>query len=59
MIKITHNKKVYYVEKLKIIYVLKKISNKEIKEKDIRKYMRKYHLYDDYFLENVNKIKLN
>lgn len=56
MIKIIHNKKVYYIEKQKILYTLKKIINADVKEEEIRELMKKYHLYDEYFLENISKI---
>lgn len=56
MIKITHNKRVYHIQKEKLLYILKRISNEKINEKDIKRYLKKYHLYDEYFLENINNI---
>ncbi len=60
MLDINHNNKLYHIKKKNIIFVLEKLSGKRIKEsteeKEIRKLMRKYHLYDEYFLENVNKM---
>ena len=53
MIKIIHKKKEYLIKKEKIIFILSKIANKKIKEKEIEILMEKYHLLDDYFLKNL------
>ena len=57
MIKITHNKILYHIEKKKIIYILERLSNKKVEEKDIKKYMRKFKLYDEDFLGQMEKLK--
>ena len=56
MFKITHNNKCYSVDKDKLVYILERLTNKKVEEKEIRKLLKKYHLYDEYFLEHVNKI---
>lgn len=56
MIKISWNKKIYHIQKEKLISILEKISEKEINEKEIKKYLTKYKLYNEYFLKNINKL---
>lgn len=57
MIEIKFNKTKYSIEKSKIIRVLSKLNNSEmISEQDIEELMVKFGLYDEYFLENVNRL---
>ena len=53
MIRIIHKKKEYLIKKEKIIFILTKLSNKKIKENEIETLLKKYHLLDKYFLENL------
>jgi len=55
MLKVTHNKKVYHINKEKLSYIIERLSGEKVKEKELKKYMRKFKLYDEYFLENINK----
>ncbi|MBR3604444.1 MAG: hypothetical protein IKL52_00260 [Candidatus Gastranaerophilales bacterium] len=53
MIKLIHKNKEYSIKKEKIIFILSKITNRKINENEIEKLMKKYHLFDKYFLENI------
>ncbi|MBR3604642.1 MAG: hypothetical protein IKL52_01275 [Candidatus Gastranaerophilales bacterium] len=49
----------YDIEIEKILFVLSKLENKEIKFESfeqIKKLMKKYKLFDEYFLKNINKL---
>ena len=56
MIKITYNKKVYHINKEKLSYIIERLNGAKVEDKDLRKYMRKFRLYDEYFLEHVNYV---
>ena len=50
---------VFNIESDKLIYVLSKLENKEIEfesQEQIEALMKKHGLFDEYFLENVNKL---
>ena len=51
---IYYNKKIYHIEKKKLISVLEHLSNEKINEKNVKKYLKHYHLYYDTFLKNIN-----
>lgn len=53
MIRIIHKKKEYLINKEKIIFILAKLSNKKIKENEIEILLKKYHLLNEHFLENL------
>jgi len=58
-IKITHQKREYALSFEKIIRVLNILENKKlynIKEEEIMQLMKKYNLFDNIFLENINNI---
>ena len=49
----------YDIEIEKILFVLSKLENKEINFESleqIKKLMKKYKLFDEYFLKNINKL---
>lgn len=51
--------KSYDIEIDKLIFVLSKLENKKItfeNLKQIEKLMKKYKLYDEHFLKNINKL---
>ena len=56
MIKIRHKRNIYNINKSKLIFILTKLSNKEIKETQIKKLMKKYNLYNKDFLGKINEI---
>ena len=56
MIKIIFKNKEYLIEKYKIMFVLSRLCNGKISEKEIYKLMEKYRLFDELFLENANKL---
>ena len=53
---IIHDKKKYRIENEKLIYILEKLEQRKIKEEEIKLLMHKYNLYDEGFLENINKL---
>ena len=58
-IEIFYNKKAYKVNKIKISKILSILEGKELKNLDdikIKNLIKKHLLYDEVFLENVNKI---
>lgn len=55
-IKISHKNIVYTIRKNKLLYVLKKLNSKNIDEADILNLMKKYNLFDEYFLKTINKL---
>ena len=62
-IKIKHkskdNTESYDIEIDKLIFVLSKLENKKITFKNLKqieKLMKKYKLYDEHFLKNINKL---
>lgn len=59
IIEIRHNDQYYCVDKLKIIYVLSKLTNKnnsKSSDAKIIELMKKFHLIDKDFLTNINKL---
>ena len=56
MIKISFNNKIYMIDKDKLKFVLTKLNNGKVNDSEILELMNKYHLYDEYFLENINKL---
>ena len=56
MINIYYNKKLYQIKKEKLLMLLNKLLDKEIDEKKIRKYLKRYNLYNENFLKNINKL---
>ena len=58
-IEIEFKNKKYYLEKDKLIFVLSKLENHaldKISEDEIKQLFEKYGLYDEVFLDNLNKI---
>jgi len=56
---VTFKDKIYKLDNKKVIYVLSRLTNKNldnINEDEIVKLMKKYELYDEIFLENINKL---
>ena len=56
MIRIVYKNKEYLIKRDRIMFVLSKLHNKNINENKIIELMEKYRLFDESFLENVNKI---
>ena len=56
MITIIHDEKKYEIENEKLIYILEKLEKRKVKEEEIKLLMHKYHLYDEEFLKNINKL---
>lgn len=56
IIEIRYKKKVYYIEKEKLSYVIERLNGSKIEDVNLKKYMRKFCLYDEYFLEHVNEL---
>lgn len=56
MIKISYKNKLYKIQKDKLLYVLSRLKSENVKESEIEELMEKYKLYDEYFLENINKL---
>lgn len=56
MINIYHKKKLYQIKKEKLIFVIGKLINKKIDERKIKKYLKRLNLYDENFLNNINKL---
>jgi len=56
MLYILFKNKIYKIKKEKLLQTLSKLNNKSIKEDEITTLMQKYKLYDEDFLENINKI---
>ena len=57
MIKIEFNNKEYNIEKYKLVFVISKCAGRDdIKDDEIFDLMKRYCLYDDYFLSHVNEI---
>ena len=58
-IEIEFKNKKYYLEKDKLIFVLSKLENHtldKISEDEIMQLFEKYGLYDEVFLDNLNRI---
>ena len=58
-ITITFNNKNYNIEITKLMYAISRLEGKNVKyisELQAKAYMLKYHLYDDIFLDGINKI---
>lgn len=56
MIQIECNGKTYKINKAKLINVLNRLNNEYIDESNIEEFLEKFKLYDEYFLENINKL---
>ena len=60
VIKIKHEAKEFNIKIEKLIYVLSKLENnnnlKYENQEQIENLMEKYELFDEYFLNNINKI---
>lgn len=56
MIKITLNDKEYLINKKKLKFVLEKLKGSTVSDNEIFAVMKKFYLYDEYFLKNLNKI---
>ena len=56
MIEITYNNKLYHIQKEKLTFVLEKLKGSKVNENEIKELMKKFELYDEHFLEHVNKI---
>ena len=56
MIKIVFKDKEYLISKDKVIFILEKLFCSKVCEEEIIDLMKKYQLFDEIFLENVNKI---
>ena len=46
----------YHINKEKLTFVLEKLSNGKVDEREIEELMRKFQLYDESFLRKVNRI---
>ena len=57
MINITLNNKDYSIDKEKLLFVLSRIKEDEVKDEEIMELMEKYCLMDESFLKNVNKLQ--
>lgn len=55
-IKISHKNITYTINKEKLIYVLNELRQENIDESKILDLMKKYNLFDEYFLKTINKI---
>jgi hypothetical protein len=55
-IKISHKNITYTINKEKLIYVLNELHQENIDESKILDLMKKYNLFDEYFLKTINKI---
>ena len=53
MVEIVFNGKKYHLDKEKLIFILSKLNNSSIKEDEIEKLMKKYQLFDEYFLKQI------
>ena len=56
MFNITFNEKEYLIDEDKLIYVLERITQRKVLREEICILMEKYCLYDEFFLENVNRL---
>ncbi len=54
MIEIYHNKKLYQIQKEKLIFIIEKLTDKKVDERKIKKHLKRLNLYNDDFLKNVN-----
>ena len=55
-IKISHKNVIYTIRKDKLLCILSKLSSKIIEESEIIDLMKKYELFDEYFLKTINKL---
>ena len=53
---IYYNRKLYQIKKEKLIVVLQMLLGGEIEEKKIKKYLKRYNLYNEDFLKNINNL---
>lgn len=56
MINIYYNKKLYQIKKDNLVIILHRLLGKEVEDKKIKKYLKKYKLYNEDFLANINKL---
>lgn len=56
MIELSYKNKLYKLDKENLLFVLSKFENRKVNTSEIDKLMEKYKLYDEYFLENINKL---
>ena len=56
MVKIFFNNKEYIIEKEKIKFILSRLYDSEINDNDILVLMEKFQLFDEDFLNNLDKI---
>ena len=55
-IKISHKNVIYTIRKDNLFCILSKLSSKIIEESEIIDLMKKYELFDEYFLKTINKL---
>ena len=56
MIKISHNNKVYHIQKEKLSYILEKLNKAKVNKDEVEELMRKFCLMDEYFLKHINEL---
>ncbi|MBQ9149760.1 hypothetical protein IJX73_02400 [bacterium] len=56
MIKIRYKRKDYLVNKEKLLAIISILNCKKIKETQVSKFMKKFRLYDENFLKNINRL---
>ena len=56
MIEIKYKHKVYKLDKAKLLKVLSKLTSCEVKEEEIEPLMKKFNLYDDIFIKQINNL---
>ena len=56
MIKIYFKNKTYKLDKKKLLNILSILEAREIKEFEIKFLMKKFDLYEEYFLNNINNL---
>lgn len=56
IMKILFDNKEYEINKEKLLYVLEKLECSKVENKNIEKLMKKFNLFDEYFLENLNRL---
>lgn len=54
--KILFDNKEYEINKEKLLYVLEKLECSRVENKNIEKLMKKFNLFDEYFLKNLNRL---
>ena len=56
MIKISFNNKEYFIDKEKLKFILEKLNGSKVSDDEVLNLMKKFCLYDECFLEKLNKI---